>query len=245
MNYHDDAYGAQLLAQLQGKTDKYTFEIIERDDNYIGAGSSPGRYFWDYPKWTPTEKKAIKLVKGKVLDIGAGAGRHSLYLQRKGFDVTSIDNSPGAVKVCKLRGLKKAKLLPIEKIGKFKSNSFDTIIMLGNNFGLFGSPQKAKTLLKTMYKITSPKTQIIVENRNPYKTDDPNHLEYHKLNRRKGRMPGQLRLRVRFEKLISEWFDYLFVSPAEMKMIVKGTGWKISKFITSRHPDYIAVITKE
>ena len=88
-------------------------------------------------------------------DIGAGAGRVSLYLQKKGFDVTAIDKSPLAIKVCKKRGVKKAKVLPIEKIDTFKSNTFDTVIMFGGNFGLFGSYKKAKILLKKSYIVVS------------------------------------------------------------------------------------------
>jgi SAM-dependent methyltransferase len=132
MKITQDAYGQQLLAQFNSQI--ATAEIIERDDHYIGTGSEAGIYFQDYKQWTPLERRAIKLAKGRVLDIGCGAGRHSLYLQQKGFDVTGIDISPGAVKVCKLRGLKKAFVRPIADIDKFKPDSFDTILMLGNNF---------------------------------------------------------------------------------------------------------------
>src|SRR5690349_24543108 len=97
------------------------------------------RYFSAYRDWSPLEKRAMKSVRGRVLDIGCGAGRHSLYLQGKGFDVTGIDNSPLAIKICRLRELKKAKVMGIEEVGNFKSDSFDTVIMMGNNFGLFGS----------------------------------------------------------------------------------------------------------
>ena len=100
-----DAYGQQLLAQYHNK--ETTVEIIERDDNYIDTGSDPGLYFSEYRQWSPLEKRAVKLVKGRVLDVGCGAGKHALYLQEKNFDVVGIDNSPGAIKVCKLRGLKK------------------------------------------------------------------------------------------------------------------------------------------
>lgn len=238
-----DAYGVYILAQYHRKTEEC--EIIERDDGYIGTGSNPGDYFSDYPKWSHIEQKAIKLAKGRVLDIGAGAGRHSLCLQKHGFEVVPIDNSPGAIKVCQLRGLKRARVIPIENIGRFKPDSFDTIIMFGNNFGLFGSPAKAKKILKTMYRITSPAGRIVTQSRDPYKTKDENHLEYHKLNRKRGRMPGQLRIRVRFERFVGPWFDYLFVSKSEMKNIVRGSGWKVTEFISSaKDANYCAVLRK-
>ena len=82
------------------------FEIIERDDGYITAMSLKF-YFSEYEDWPLVEKKALTFVKGRVLDIGCGVGRHILYLQRKNFKVLGIDNSPLSIKVCKLRGVKK------------------------------------------------------------------------------------------------------------------------------------------
>lgn len=240
MKRAEDAFGRMLWAYYNGQR---VFEIDERDDGYIEASTSPKMYFSDYEDWPQHEKKAMEYVKGRVLDIGCGAGRHSLYLQKKGLDVLGIDNSPLAIKVCKLRGLKKAKIMSIEDID-FKPKSFDTIIMMGNNFGLFGSFQKARSLLKRFHKITSDDGLIVAETRDPYKTDNPAHLEYHELNRKRGRMGGQVRIRVRFEKYATPWFDYLFVSKEEMDEILKGTGWKVKQYIDSGNALYIAIIEK-
>ncbi len=166
MKNNQDAYGQQLLAQFHSRTPRA--EIIERDDNYIDTGSEPGTYFTEYQDWSPLERRATEAVKGRVLDVGCGAGRHALYLQQKGFDVTGIDNSPGAIRVCKLRGLKKAFVRTISHIDKFKPNSFDTIIMFGNNFGLFGSAEEAETILAKMSRITATDAQIIAGTHNPY-----------------------------------------------------------------------------
>ena len=95
MKISQDAYGKQLLAQYNHQTP--LAEIIERDDNYIDTGSDAGLYFTEYDEWSPLERRAIEFAKGRILDIGCGAGRHALYLQEKGFDVTAIDNSPGAI----------------------------------------------------------------------------------------------------------------------------------------------------
>lgn len=237
-----DAYGLELWSYFKGGR---LYEIIERDDGFIEAGAEGRNYFAEYKDWPSIQKRAVKYVKGRVLDIGCGAGRHSLYLQKKGHDVTGIDNSSLAIKICRLRGLKKAKLMGIEDIYKFKDNSFDTIIMLGNNFGLFGSAKKAKRLLKDFYRITSGGAKIVAETRDPYKTKNPAHLEYHKFNRKRGRMPGQLRIRVIFQKLKGPWFDYLMVKELELRDILKNTGWKIKRIIESKNVQYVAVIQKE
>jgi len=238
-----DAYGQQLLAQYHSK--QTTVEIIERDDDYIDTGSDPGLYFSEYRQWSPLEKRAIKLARGRILDVGCGAGRHALYLQAKGFDVVGIDNSPGAIRVCKLRGLKRAIVRPINDVDKFKPNSFDTIIMMGNNFGLFGSFENARAILKKFARITAPDARIIAKTLDPYKTDNPLHLSYLQLNRRHGRLGGQIRMRVRYGATIGDWFDYLFVSPEEMREILHGTDWQIEELLNAEEANYVALIQKK
>lgn len=242
MKKEQDSYGQEVLATLEGK---HSYEAVERDDGLLDMSGGSKDYFAEFKDWTEVQKKSIKFAKGKSLDIGCGAGRVGLYLQKKGLKVTSIDNSPAAIEVCKKRGLKDAKVMSIDEINKFKKQEFETIIMFGNNFGLFGSFNKAKKLLKIMHKITSDDALIITESTNPYETKDPIHLSYHRLNRRRGRMPGQLKIRIRFRKYIGEWFDYLFVSEKEMAKILAGTGWKIKKVIKSDKPTYVAVLEKE
>lgn len=242
MNINKDAYGQEVWAFFFKKD---SYEVIERDDGFIGLPGGAQAYFAEFKDWPKIEKRAVKLARGKILDIGAGAGRVSLYLQKKGYEVNAIDNSPLAIKVCKKRGVKHAEVLPIEHIGRFRPSTFDTVIMFGNNFGLFGSFKKAKVLLKKLYKITSPSALILAESNDVCKTDDPVHLSYHKFNEKRRRMPGQLRIRIRFKKYIGDWFDYLFVSKNQMKDILKDTGWKVRRFIDSDKSIYIAVIEKE
>jgi len=234
-----DAFGQMIWAYYKGKE---VFEIWERSDGYISV-DLPKTYFSEYEDWALHQRKAIEFVKGRVLDVGCGAGRHSLYLQKKGFDVLGIDVSPLAVKVCRLRGLKKAKVMPIEEVN-FKPSSFDSVIMMGNNFSLFGSFKKARRLLKKFHSITSEDALIIAETRDPYKTDNPSYLEYYEFNKRRGRMSGQLRGRVRFERYIGKWFDWLMVSKEEMVEILNETGWKVKEFIDSEDSQYIAIIEK-
>jgi len=242
MKPESDAYGQENLAHLLHKE---SFEVVERDDGFVGLSGGAKTYFSRYKDWPQIEKRAIRLAKGRILDVGCGAGRVSLFLQKKGLEVTGIDNSPVAIEVCKRRGLKKALVLPIEGIGHFRPRSFETIIMFGNNFGLFGSFRKAKRLLGRLHKITSNDAVILAESLDPYNTSDPVHLAYHKLNRGRGRMGGQLRIRIRFRNYVGNWFDYLLVSRREMKMILRGTGWRAQRFIGSKGSLYVAVIEKE
>lgn len=243
MKKNQDAFGENLLAQYHSGI--MGSELVERDDGYIDTGSDPGDYFSAYKNWSRGEQRAIEHARGRILDIGCGAGRHSLYLQQKGFDVTGIDNSPGAVKVCKLRGVKKALVRPIEDVDKFAPRSFDTVLMMGNNFGLFGSRRKAKLLLKKFAGIVAPEGKIIAGSLDPYQTTNPDHLRYHQRNKKRGRMGGQIRFRIRFKSVVGKWFDYLFVSREEMQDILSETDWRVEKFIKSFGDNYFAVISRK
>jgi SAM-dependent methyltransferase len=240
MRDYQDAYGQAVLDYLKGMGG---FEIVERDDGYFGPSGGPKAYLGRFKDWSPDQRKAMRYVKGKVLDIGCGAGRHSLYLQEKGFKVVGIDTSPLALKACRLRGLKRTKLISITQVDP-SLGRFDTLLMLGNNFGLFASFKRARWLLRRFQGITSSKARIIAESMDPYQTDDPVHLEYHKFNRKRGRMAGQARLRIRYKKHATRWFDYLLVSKNEMKNILKGTGWQVKRFIDTEGPVYTAIIEK-
>src|SRR5215210_202107 len=187
----------------------------------------------------------------RVLDIGCGTGRHALYLQKeKGFDVFGIDTSPLAIRVCKLQGLKKARVQSIIEFTlthtkRVRNYSFDTILMLGNNFGLFESFTRARWLLQKFDKMTCNDASIIAQSMDPYKTNERAHLMYHQLNRIKGLMPRQIRMRVRYKNYKSRWYDYLLVSKQEMQNIVSGTGWKIERFLDSTDAPgvYIVIIS--
>src|SRR5216684_9294086 len=233
---NQDAHGRLVYDYFKGRP--LGVEIVERDDGFIHSGAG-GAYLAQYKDWPDREKSATRLARGRVLDIGCGAGRHSLFLQEKGLDVTGVDVSPLAIRVCRARGLKDARLMSIDDVGP-SLGRFDTILMLGNNFGLFSNRIKARVLLRRFLKIMNPKGRIIAESLEIYKRPvDPSHRRYHLRNIRLGRMPGQVRIRIRYRNLATPWFDYLLASKKEMKEILRGTGWRVKRFLSSKGPSYI------
>jgi SAM-dependent methyltransferase len=238
----NDAFGLAIWSYFKGGP---PFEIVERDDGYIDAAMSTSRYFADFRRWPDHQKRAMQFVRGEnALDVGCGAGRVSLYLQRKGFRVTAIDSSPLAIRTCTRRGVRNARVLAFEDIRRLRRNQFDTVVLFGNNFGLFGNLRRAKRLLKELHRITADGAVMIAETINPYETDNPFHRRYQQRNRQRGRMPGQIRIRIRFQACATPWFDYLFVSRVEMKGVLEGTGWKARRFLKGDPPSYVAIIDR-
>ena len=235
-----DAYGGLIYAHYQGLA---SAEIIERDDGWLDVSTGAPAYFAPFDQWPSHQRRAIGQVRGRVLDVGCGAGRVALHLQARGHEVVAIDLSPLAVRTCRLRGVHDARVCPITRVSR-RLGEFDTIVMLGNNFGLFGNLRRARWLLRRFHGLTSSTARIVAESRNPYETTNVDHRRYLRLNRRRGRFPGQLRLRVCFEHARTPWFDYLIVSPREMGEIIAGTGWRLAKLLRTSGAMYIAVLEK-
>lgn len=236
-----DAYGHALSDYLHRKGRGY--EIVEREDGYVDVSGGRGMYLAAYPDWPPRHRQAIRYAKGRVLDVGCGGGRHALYLQRKGLEVLGIDTSPLAVAVCRRRGLKQARVTSLAEVGP-ALGTFTTVLMLGNNFGLFGNRRRARRLLKRLRAATDADARIIAETVDVSRTDNQFHRPYHRRNRRRGRVAGQVRMRVRYQKYATPWFDNLFVSREEMQRLLRGTGWAVKRFIPPRGPLYVTVIVK-
>ena len=238
-----DAFGEQLWSYY--KTGEPQFEVLERDDGFLRVGTAcPRLYFSSYDEWDALDRRALVHARGRVLDIGCAAGRHALHLQRKGYDVTGIDSSPLCIRVARSRGLKKARVLPIEEIGALQPGAFETVLLMGNNFGLFGSLSKARRLLRRLQTITTEDATILACSADLRIRADGTDRAYMARNRRKGKLPGQLRIRVRFRDVIGHWFDFLFVSKRELQMILIGTGWEVRRFIQGKHGAFAAILKK-
>ncbi len=235
-----DAFGLALLDHLEGRDGSMT---VERSDGLLDDSVGSRVYFAPYEEWRKLDQRTAALARGRVLDVGCGAGRLALHLQERGLDVVGIDNSPAAVDVCRRRGVRDARVLSIVDIGP-ALGTFDTVVFMGNNFGLFASAAGVRRLLPRFHRLTSPDGRLVAQVVDPYRTDEPVHLAYHEANRRAGRMAGQIRLRVRHGGLRTPWFDYLFVSLAELRELIQGSGWAVADVLASDEPVYIAVLAK-
>lgn len=240
----EDAYGNNIYDSFM--TGRAGYDIVEREDGCIVLNGDSDTYTAPFREWDFIQQQAAPLVAGKVLDIGCGGGKHSVHFQEVGCDVTGIDTSPLAIEVCRLRGLEKAFVMDISEIESL-NECFDTILMWGNNFGLLECVEKARKILKILYKMTSKDALILAETLDPYGKgfDSEIDREYQQWNRVRGKLSGQMRARVRYLAFATPWIEYLFVSEWEMEMILEGTGWQLRRTIYEPQIDqYIAVLKK-
>jgi SAM-dependent methyltransferase len=223
-----DAFGNVLAAcDAAGGAPGAAFEVIERSDGYLRAMDA-ARYFAPSGAWAPTARLACDEAVGRTLDIGAGPGRLALELQGRGQDVVALDVSPGAAAVSRRRGVVNTFNGTVFDLARTNPAPFDSFAMLGNNLGLLGGADQAPEFLAALASMARPGARIVGETLNPYSTTDPDHLRYHEANRRLGRLPGQLRLRVRDGQVVTPWWDYLFCTPEELDAVVAPTRWALT-----------------
>ncbi len=197
---------------------------IERDDGFRDRAALD----WllaPYAQWPQEEKQVLRFARGVVLDVGCGAGRHSLYLQRKGLRVIGIDPSPVAVDLCLRRGLKDVRRMDARRLHFGPRERFDTVLFLGNNLGVAGTSTPA--VLRRLRRWASPRARILATSRFPgwwLKR----HAAYMRSNVRRRRPPGLVRLRVEYRGKVGDWFDLWLFSPDELARIARPTGWEIA-----------------
>lgn len=239
-----DAYavhtGAGRRPLAGGRYPRPVIEVIEREDGLIN-GAPAAHYLSEPDEWRSFDHRAVRLCRGRVLDIGVGAGRIAIELQRQGIAVTGLDTSAGAIEVSRDRGLRDTVLATVDEFAR-ASVRYDTFLLLGNNLGLLESAARAPVFLAALARLAAPGARIVAQGADPYGTTDPLHSGYHESNRTRGRLGGQLRLRLRYREIATEWFDYLNCSVSELESLLVGTSWRLKSIDDRDRPYYVAVM---
>ena len=196
--------------------------------------------FRDFDEMNKIEQKALKLAIGKVLDIGAGAGSHSLYLQNeKKLEVTALDISPKSIEVCKLRGIKNA---VAENMLHFSEGNFDTILLLMNGTGIFQSLNVIDIYLKKLHSLLSSKGQILIDSTDIlYMFDEDEDGGFY--------IPadgyyGELDYIVHYKGESEEPIKWLYIDFNTLKNAAENNGFKIEK-VLQEEDSYLAKLTKK
>ena len=192
------------------------------------------RSYFEMPK---LEQKALDLAYGKVLDVGCGAGSHSLYLQdEKGLKVKAIDISKGAIEACQKRGLQNAEVLNILD----ETETFDTILLLMNGTGVFQELNQVSKYLKHLKSILKPNGQILVDSSDiiyMYEDKEDNYSfndnpSYY----------GELEYYLSYKGEAEEPFKMLYMDFELLKNACEAIGLKCEMLSKGEHYDYLAKI---
>jgi len=230
-----DIYGQALLDYQNNNfiENIKTFSTLAGDDVY------PISYlFRDFLKMPIIEQTALNLTKGKVLDVGCGAGSHSLYLQKKGFDILAIDISKGAIETCKLRGIKQTK---VQDIWELKKQKFDTILLLMNGAGMCGKLNKLNAFLKHLKTLLTKNGQILLDSTNViymFEDDDGNFSIDGNKN-----YYGETTFTMEYKNQKNQPFDWLYVDFNSLQNIAEDCNLNCELIQKGDYYDYLARIT--
>lgn len=184
----------------------------------------------------PLERKALDLCRGRVLDVGAGAGCHSLALQRRGLDVTAVDVSPLSVGVMRRRGV--VRVREADVFDEAFMGCYDTVLMLMNGSGIIGRLERMPLFFRRMRQLLAPGGCVLVDSsdlRYVYEDED-GALD---IGQDAGYY-GELVFRMQYRQVKGAPFHWLFVDFATLAYCARENGFRAERLQEGRHYDYLA-----
>jgi SAM-dependent methyltransferase len=233
-----DLFGKAILDYQTGNNPQ---DLITETSISEADEMSIAYLFRGFEKMPKMEQNALLLSKGKVLDVGCGAGSHSLYLQEKGFDVTPIDISPNAIKACQLRGLKKA---TVQDVMSMKEEQFDTILLLMNGAGMCGRLKNISRFLLQLKSLLKENGQILVDSSDIiYMFDEdedggkwiPGDTDYY----------GELEFKISYKGEMEKPFDWMYIDFNTLQNAALANGLACELLVEGDHFDYLARLSHQ
>ena len=184
------------------------------------------------------ERTALDLCRGRVLDVGAGAGCHSLTLQRRGLDVTAIDISPLSVEVMRQRGVES---VAVDLFDKTFAGCYDTVLMLMNGSGIIGRLERMPLFFHRMKQLLAAGGQVLMDSsdlRYVFENEDGSwdidlNAGYY----------GELEYQMQYQKVKGEPFDWLYVDFDTLAFHAQANGFRAELMEEGSHYDYLAVLS--
>ncbi len=186
-------------------------------------------YFRNSNDMPELEWVALQQCRGKILDIGAGAGSHALALQQLGQEVTALDISPKLTGLMEKRGVKK---VVCKDFFELASGRYDTLLLLMNGIGLAGTLDGLRRFLKKARRLLRPGGQLIFDSSDIaylYHGNPPKGPDYY----------GALFYQYEYRRQRSAWFQWLFIDPKTLRKIAEEEGWNVESVYDDGRDHYL------
>ena len=184
------------------------------------------------------EQKAIELSRGKVLDVGAGSGCHSIILKERGLETVAIDISELSVEVMKARDIDARNINFFD--GTF-TEKFDTILFAMNGIGIVGKIERLPDFFRSIKRLLAPGGQVLLDSSDIRYVfmDDDGGMD---IDLAAGYY-GEIDYKMRYKNITGEPFDWLYIDFDTLSMYAEEHGFICEKCIDGEHYDYLARIT--
>lgn len=196
--------------------------------------------FRSYDEMPPLEQRALNEARGKVLDVGAGAGCHALALQERGLDVTAVDISPLSCETMKERGVANVECINI--FNQRFQERFDTLLLLMNGTGISGKLSRLPQLLSRLKQLMNPGAQILIDSSDlRYVYEDEDGVLDVDLD---GAYYGEVDYQMTYRNIIGKSFDWLYADSVVLAESCRQCGLKCEILAQGQHYDYLARIVQ-
>lgn len=233
----NDPIGTAVLDYMAGAEDaEVTVESNLTEEDVI-----PVYYLFRTEEEMPElEQQALGACRGTVLDVGAGAGCHTLALQQRGVDVTALDVSAGAVEAMRRQGIRQ---ILHQDVYKLEGARYDTLLMLMNGIGIAGSLAGLDRFLEHAKTLLNPGGQILLESADilyMYEEEDGSVM----LDLNAGYY-GEVKYNMKYKDQESGWFDWLFIDPAILEDYALRHGYTFEVLQEGDAGNYLARLELE
>lgn len=221
-------HGAALRDFLAGDVDA---EVIVRAEDGE-EDRTPARVFFRGPgEFSALEEAALDLCRGRVLDVGAGAGCHSLVLQGRGVTVTALDVSPEAVEVMRRRGVRDVRCGDVFTCA---GERFDTLLILMNGIGLVGTLDGLDRFLRDVGRLLADGGQILLDSFDPGPADPERPWAY----------PGEMRFQLEYRGARGAFYDFVFLDWETLREHAESAGWRCDSIWQEEEGHYLSRLTR-
>ena len=230
-------YGLALLDYYNGNLSATI--TVHRDDGW--RDEMAVSTFFRQAQDLDVERTALDLCRGRTLDVGAGTGCHSLFLQDKGLAVCAIDVSPEAVQIMRERGVIDVRQADILS---FESKTFDTILMMGHGIGVVEDIRGLNQFLDHIITLLSEDGQVLLTSLDVQVPNDPIHLRYQERNLEAGRYFGEIRMQFEYRDSKGPLFGWLHIDPETLRNYASKAGWNCEVTLQQDDGNYLARLTR-
>ncbi len=235
---HQDPIGQAVWDYQNGNRDE---SIIVKMNIAEDEELSPAYFFRPFEQMPIQEQEALKRCSGKILDVGAGAGVHSIWLQDHGFDVESLDISPLSCETMVKRGIKNVLLKDVYTL---KEAKYDTILLLMNGAGVAQTLAGLETLLLHLKTLLNPGGKILADSTDLlYLFTDENGETW--VDIASDTYYGEMEYRLSYKGIKGKPFPWLFVDPHTFADYAKLCGFEVKEIVAGAHYDYMVEIVAE
>ena len=197
--------------------------------------------FRSYDEMPKMEQRALQLTKGRTLDVGCGAGSHSLTLQNdRNIDITAIDISANAIEACRLRGIKK---VMVQDVMQLENEKFDTILLLMNGAGMCGKLKNIPKFLLKLKSLLNSGGQILLDSSDiiyMFDDDDSEGLEGGKWIPSQKEYYGEIVFNISYKGEKEKPFDWMFIDYNTLQNAALANGLQCEMILEGEHYDYLA-----